>query len=74
MKNTTFLMIFQLLIFLNYLDEQKELLHSLHSHFDDCYQILKVTSPYPENETIPPRKMRDLERKAHNWLHYFKHP
>lgn len=60
--------------FLELLEEQKELLHSLHSHFDDCYQILKVTSPYPNVKEIPQKQIKNLERSTYSWLNRFRHP
>ena len=60
--------------FIELLEEQKELLHAMHSHFDDCYQILKITSPYPDTEKIPAKKMKSIKRSAYSWLNNFKHP
>lgn len=60
--------------FLSLLELQKELLHSLHSHFDDCHQILKVTSPYPNTKEIKENQLKRLERSSDYWLNYFKHP
>lgn len=60
--------------FLELLDRQKELLHSIHSHFDDCYQIIKVTSPYPNIEGISKKDLKKLERSPYYWLNYFKNP
>ncbi len=60
--------------FLELLEEQKELLHSLHSHFDDCNQIIKVTSTYPDIKNISSKERKNLERSTYRWLEYFKNP
>ncbi|MEO6863112.1 MAG: hypothetical protein ABI180_16500 [Microcoleus sp.] len=46
-------------------DLQKELLHALQSHIDDCYRILKVIYPYNSN---------GKERFVESWLDKVKHP
>jgi len=46
-------------------DLQKELLHALQSHIDDCYRILKVIHPYNSN---------GKERFVEIWLDNVKHP
>jgi len=56
------------------LEEQKELLHSLHSHFDDCNQIIKVTSPYPTNDLPKNKILKKLERSTYRWFEYFENP
>jgi hypothetical protein len=47
------------------LEWQKELLYSLQSHMDDCYKILKVTSPLDDKITT---------KRTEVWLTKSKHP
>lgn len=47
-------------------DLQKELLHALQSHIDDCYRILKVIHPYPS--------VAVEEKFVERWLEKVKHP
>lgn len=56
------------------LKSQKELLHSIQSHFDDCFRILKVTSPYPNMDHITSRKRKSMERSLSAWLFITEHP
>ncbi len=39
--------------FLELLEEQKEILDSLHSHFDDCYQYLKLLLHILKSKIFP---------------------
>lgn len=43
---------------------QKELLHALQSHIDDCYRVLKVIHPFVQTK----------ERFVERWLQEVKHP
>lgn len=56
------------------LKAQKELLHSIQSHFDDCYHILKVTSIYPNMDKFNSNTKKIMQRSAYKWLDISKHP
>jgi hypothetical protein len=58
----------------NLLKSQNELLHSLQSHIDDCYHILKATSPYPNMDAIKSSDKKRMNRSPYLWLYYSKHP
>ena len=47
---------------------QKELLHSIQSHIDDCYHILKATTPYPNMEEFNSNTRRSMKRSPYQWL------
>jgi hypothetical protein len=53
---------------------QKELLYSIQSHFDDCFRILKVTSPCPDIDKIKSKRKKSMERSLSSWLFISKHP
>lgn len=56
------------------LKSQRELLYSIQSHFDDCFRILKVTSPYPDMENIKSKQRKSMKRFLPSWLSISKHP
>lgn len=64
---------------LEHLDEvleyQKELLHAIQSHIDDCNRILKITSPVPNMENFNRKEKSKFERSVNYWLQSFnKYP
>lgn len=56
------------------LKAQSELLYSIQSHIDDCFHILKTTSPYPDTTAIKSRTKKAMERSPSQWLYISKHP
>lgn len=56
------------------LKAQDDLLRSIQSHIDDCFHILKSTSPYPDLSTFNSRQRSAMERTALQWLRITKHP
>jgi hypothetical protein len=56
------------------LESQKELLHSLHSHVDDCNKILKITSPFENIDQLNSNRKKQVTRSLHSWHLYFKNP
>ncbi|GAB4310849.1 MAG: hypothetical protein Kow0019_08990 [Methanobacteriaceae archaeon] len=58
----------------NVLESQKELLHATHAHIDDCYRILKVTSPVQDMKKLDRKDRKYAKRFVLSWLRLFEHP
>lgn len=58
----------------NVLEPQKELLHAIHAHIDDCYRILKVTSPVQDTKKLNSKERKRAKRHVLSWLQLFEHP
>lgn len=56
------------------LNAQENLLRSIQSHIDDCFHILKSTSPYPDLSIFNSKQRSAMQRSAMQWLKIIKHP